>query len=402
MKIVTDKEKIKTLLTRAVSEVIIKDHLEAELQSGRELRIKLGIDPTAPDIHLGHAVSLMKLRQFQALGHQAVLIIGDFTARIGDPTGRMEARKILSPQMVKKNLKNYLEQIGKIININKAEIRYNSEWFGKMKVWEFFDLAAKVTIQQVMKREDFRKRIKNDQDININETMYPLFQGYDSVMVRADVEIGGEDQKINLLMGRRVQRAHGVSEQDILTTWLIEGTDGNKKMSKSSGNYIGVAEKPEIIFGKVMSIPDTLITKYFRALTEVSDTDINRFEEELKNKKTNPRDIKSKLAFEITKIYHGEKSAEKAEKEFNAVFRQCEPPEKILVVKLQKGSYDAVDLLIKLNLTKSKSEARRLINEGAVKINNKTIGDFQSIINITAGLVVQIGKRRFVKISLSD
>lgn len=398
MKVITDKEKIKTLLTRAVSDVIVKDHLEAELKSGRKLRIKLGIDPTAPDIHFGHAVSLMKLKQFQELGHQAVLIIGDFTARIGDPTDRLESRKILSPQIIKKNLKGYLEQVGKIIDIGKTEIRRNSEWFGKMGARGFYDLAARVTVQQVMKREDFRKRIENDRDITISEMMYPLFQGYDSVMVKADVEIGGEDQKVNLLMGRRVQRAYGMLEQDILTTWLIEGTDGSRKMSKSFGNYIGVAEKPDVMFGKIMSIPDALIIKYFKALTTAPDSEIDDLKMELKSQKTNPRDIKNKLAFEIVKIYHGEKIAKKAEEEFNKVFRKHELPKKIPVVLLKTGSYNVADLLLGLNLVKSKSEARRLIKENAVKIGGEAIKDLKAKINIVSGLTVQVGKRRFVRI----
>ena len=400
MKVITDEEKIKTLLTRAVSEVIVKNHLETELKSGRKLRIKLGIDPTAPDIHFGHAVSLMKLKQFQELGHQAVLIIGDFTARIGDPTNRLEARKILSPQIIKKNLKGYLEQVGKIIDINKTEIHHNSEWFGKMGARGFCDLAARVTVQQVMKRDDFRKRIENDQDITINEIMYPLFQGYDSLMVKADVEIGGEDQKVNLLMGRRVQRAYGMLEQDILTTWLIEGTDGSRKMSKSFGNYIGVNEKPDVMFGKIMSIPDALIIKYFEALTAVPDSEIDDLKIKLESKKTNPRDIKNKLAFEIVKIYYSEKSAGKAEEEFNKVFKKHELPERIPVVLLKGGSCDIVDLLLELNLVKSKSEARRLINENAVKINGKAIKDLKTTINIISGLIVQVGKRRFVKIKI--
>ena len=400
MKVATDKEKIETLLKRAVSEVIVSDHLENALKSGKKLRVKFGVDPTAPDIHFGHAVALMKLRQFQEMGHQVVLIIGDFTARIGDPTGRLEARKMLTPQMIKENLKGYLDQVGKIIDIKNTEIHYNNEWFGKMGAREFYDLASKVTVQQVMKREDFKKRIESDHDITITEMMYPLFQGYDSVMVKADIEIGGEDQKINLLMGRRVQRSYKMPEQDVLTTWLMEGTDGVKKMSKSSGNYIGVAENPNVMFGKVMSIPDSLIIKYFKALTLVGDSKIEKFEEELESQKTNPRDIKAELAFEIVKIYHGEKNAGKAAEEFDKVFRKHEMPEKIPVVVLEKKSYDIVDLLLELDLIKSKSEARRLINEGAVKINGETVKDTSVKIDAVPDLIVQIGKKRFVKIKI--
>ena len=221
MKIITDKQKIKTLLTRAVSSVIVKEHLEKRLNSGEKLRVKFGIDPTAPDIHLGHTVPLLKLRQFQNLGHQAILIVGDFTARIGDPAGRVEARKPLSESEVKKNMKNYLKQAAKVINIKKTKIHYNSEWFDKMTAGEFLELANKVTVQQVIKREDFKNRIKEDKDVTANEIMYPLLQGYDSVMVEADIEAGGGDQLLNLLMGRRIQRVYNLPEQDILTTWLI-------------------------------------------------------------------------------------------------------------------------------------------------------------------------------------
>jgi len=396
MKVITDKEKIQTLLTRAVSEIIVKDHLEGELKSGKRLRVKLGIDPTAPDIHLGHAVSLMKLRQFQELGHRAVLIIGNFTAMIGDPTGRLEARKALSPQTIKENLRGYLKQAGEIIDIDKTEVCHNNDWFGKMKAPEFYELTSRITVQQVIKREDFQKRIQNDRDITVNEMMYPLYQGYDSVMVKADVEIGGEDQKVNLLMGRRVQRAYGMPEQDILTTWLIEGTDGVKKMSKSLGNYIGITEKPNIMYGKIMSIPDSLILRYFRALTTVPDSEIDELEIGLKSQKVNPRDAKSGLAFEIVKIYRGEEKARGAKLEFNRVFREHALPEKMPVVVLKKGSYMVVDLLLKLNLVKSKSEARRLINEKAVKINGEAVKDLE--INIASDFVIQIGKRRFVKI----
>lgn len=400
MKSIADREKIKILLSRAVNEIINRDSLEAKLKSGRVLRVKLGIDPTAPDIHLGHTVSLIKLRQFQDLGHKAVLIIGNFTATIGDPTGRLESRKLLSPQIVEKNLKTHLKQIVKIIDIKKTEIRYNNDWFGKMTPKELFFLTSQVTIQQLIEREDFQKRIKSNQAITLIEILYPLFQGYDSVMVKADVEIGGEDQKVNLLMGRRVQRAYKMPEQDILTTWLIEGTDGAKKMSKSLGNYIGIAEKPNVMFGKVMSIPDSLIIKYFRALTMMADSEIDKFEMGLKSKKTNPRDIKGKLAFEIVKIYHGEKSAKEADEEFNKVFRKHELPGKIPVAILKMGSYDIIDLLLKLNLVKSKSEARRLVNENAVKINGEIVKDPKIKINVVLGLVVQIGKKRFVKIKI--
>jgi len=398
MKIVTEKTKIESLLIRAVSETIISDHLRANLESGKKLRVKFGIDPTAPNIHLGHAVSLMKLKEFQNLGHQAVLIIGDFTARIGDPTGRTEARKMLSAQTIKQNLKGYLKQAGKIIDIKKTEIRYNNEWFGKMGIAELYDLAAKITVQQVVKREDFKNRIKNNQDLTMKEMMYPIFQGYDSVMVKADIEIGGEDQKVNLLMGRRVQRAYGMPEQDILTTWLLEGTDGAKKMSKSSNNYIGVSEKPEIMFGKVMSIPDSLIIKYFKALTAVSDSKIDEFEMELKLKQTNPRDIKVELAFEIVKIYHGDKKAKEAEEEFRKVFTEHKLPKNIPEFSSTKFT-TTTDTLTITDDTLSKSKARRLILGNAVRDEKgRVINDPKGVFE--KDTILRIGKKRIVKIKI--
>ncbi len=398
MRIAANKDKIKTLLTRAVSNVVISEHLEKIMELAKPLRVKFGIDPTAPDIHLGHSVPLLKLRQFQELGHKAVLIIGDFTAKIGDPAGRTEARKPLSESEIKKNLKNYLAQAGKIIDIKSVEVHFNSEWFRKMSAADFYRLASHMTVQQVLKREDFKKRIESGHDIAATEMMYPLFQGYDSVMVKADVEIGGEDQLLNLLAGRKIQRAYDLPEQDILTTWLIEGTDGTRKMSKSYGNYIGINEKPDIMFGKVMSIPDSLIIKYFRALTLVPDTEIDGFESDMKSNKTNPRDIKNNLAFEIVKMYHGEKNAKKAEAEFNKIFKKHELPEKIAEIALKAGKHSVIDLLVEAGMAPSKSEARRLIVGKAVKINGKVADDFKAAAEIKSGSVIQVGRRHFKKV----
>lgn len=397
MKIITDREKIQNLLTKAVSEIIIRNHFKKNLFSGEKLRIKFGIDPTAPNIHLGHSVPLLKLRQFQELGHQAVLIIGDFTARIGDPGGRVEARKPLSELEIKKNLRNYLSQAGKIIDIKKTETHFNSEWFNKMTAREFLELTNKATVQQVTKRKDFRNRIKKDVDITANEIMYPLLQGYDSVMARADVEVGGEDQLLNLLMGRRIQRAYNMPEQDILTTWLIEGTDGIRKMSKSYGNYISITEKQDVMFGKIMSIPDALIVKYFKALTLVSDADTAEIEVKMKNGKLNPRDAKNRLSFEIVKIYHGEKKAKEAAEEFDKVFRKHELPESIQEVFIAIKPRKIVELLIHVGLASSRSDARRKVLEN-VKVDGKVKKDPEEVIDVYEGMIVQYGKRNFRKI----
>lgn len=399
MKNSADTQKIETLLNRAVSNVLIKENLEKKLNSDKKLRVKFGIDPTSPDIHLGHSVPLLKLRQFQELGHQAVLIIGDFTARIGDPGGRIEARKPLSESEIKKNLKNYLSQAGKIIDIKKTETYFNSEWFNKMTAREFLKLTNKATVQQVTKRKDFKNRIKEDADITANEIIYPLLQGYDSVMTKADVEVGGEDQLLNLLMGRRIQRAYNMLEQDILTTWLIEGTDGISKMSKSYGNYIGITEKSDVMFGKLMSIPDALIVKYFKALTLVPDADTAEIEAKMKNGKLNPRDAKDRLAFEIVKIYHGEKKAEEAKEEFDKVFRKHELPESIGEVSIAIEPRRIVELLIHVGLASSRSEARRkVLEKNAVKVDGKVINNSEAVIDVYEGMIVQYGKRNFKKI----
>lgn len=398
MNITANKQKIQTLLTRAVSDVLVKENLEKKLNSGKVLRVKFGIDPTAPDIHLGHTVPLLKLRQFQNLGHQAILIIGDFTAMIGDPAGRIEARKPSTPEEIKKNLKNYLSQAGKIINIKETEVHLNNEWFRKMKPADFYKLLSNMTVQQVLKREDFKKRIENKQDINATEMMYPLFQGYDSVMVKADVEIGGEDQLLNLLAGRKIQRSYGMSEQDVLTVWLIEGTDGKRKMSKSFGNYISVNEKSEIMFAKIMSIPDSLIIKYFEALTNVSESEIKVFESDMKRAKLSPRDLKAALAYEIVKIYHGESCAKQAAKEFERVFRKHELPEKIQEVPVTIKSRLIIELLIHAGLAPSRGQARRLVLENAVKIDGKVINNPMTVIDVYEGMVVQSGKRNFRRV----
>ncbi|MDO8664654.1 MAG: tyrosine--tRNA ligase, partial [Candidatus Liptonbacteria bacterium] len=292
-------EAIKNITIKGVDEVIDRDHLEGELLSGKKLRVKFGIDPTSPDLHLGHAVVLRKLKEFENLGHKIVLIIGDFTAQIGDPSGRSETRKPLNATEIKKNMKKYLAQAGKVIDIKKAEILWNGKWFAKEGIAKMIELSSATSIQQVLRRADFKKRLDEGNDISLLEALYPVLQGYDSVKVKSDVEIGGTDQKFNLLMGRRIQRHFFMKEQDIITIPLLEGTDGERKMSKSFGNYISLDEDPDEMFGKIMSVPDKLVHKYFALCTDVSETDISKLEKELK-----PRDLKVRLGFEIVKLYH--------------------------------------------------------------------------------------------------
>ena len=396
-------EAIKELLTRRVDEVIDEEHLERELSSGRKLRVKLGIDPTSPDLHLGHAVVLQKLKEFEKLGHQIVLIIGDFTAQIGDPSGRVEARKPLSVVEIKKNMKEYLAQAGKVINVKKAEIFRNSKWFSKEGVEKLIELASAASIQQILRRADFRKRLDVGQDVSLLEALYPVLQGYDSVKVKADIELGGSDQKLNLLMGRRVQRHFGMKEQDVMTVPLLEGLDGERKMSKSFGNYIGLSDAPDDMFGKIMSVPDELVHKYFILCTDIKETDINKLEKELK-----PRDLKARLGFEIVKFYHGEEAAEKAAEKFNILHSHAlkiNVYENVSVVdiptlNLKKGSYFIIDLVIKSGVTKSKSEAQRLIKQGAVRIDNDVFTDPRRLIEFRGGETIKIGKKNFFRIKI--
>lgn len=383
------------ILTRAVEEVIVSAHLEKELKSGRRLRIKLGIDPTAPDLHLGHTVLLRKLKAFQDMGHKAVLIIGDFTAMIGDPSGRSEARKSLKEAEVKANMKKYLTTVGKIIDLARVEVRYNSEWYKKGKLKLLYELMSRVTLQQAIERDDFQKRIKNNQEISLLEVLYPLLQGYDSVAVRADVEIGGTDQKFNLLMGRRVGRRFGQKEQDILTTWLIEGTDGIRKMSKSFNNFIGIEEPPDVMFGKIMSIPDNLIIKYFIALTDIPLTEVEKLKKKMSSQKLNPRDAKLFLGEVIVGMYHGKHAAGKSREHFIKMFSKKEidgTPTKRMSAK----TYEILDLLLKLKLVLSKAEARRLIHARAVEFDGEVILDVHKKIKKTG--IIRVGKKKFLKV----
>jgi tyrosyl-tRNA synthetase len=338
-------------------------------------------------------VPLRKLRAFQDFGHQAVLIIGDFTATIGDPSGRSEQRKQLSKEEVEKNLKTYLAQAKKVLNLDKVEIYYNSEWFGKEGLMKLYELTSKVTIQRAMERDDFQKRLADNKDISTLEILYPLFQGYDSVKVKADVEIGGKDQKFNLLMGRRVQRGYNMKEQDIMTTWLIEGTDGSRKMSKSFGNYIGLMEAPESMHGKIMSIPDDLVIKYFQALTDVSGDEIRKMEKELKSG-ANPRDLKLRLAREIVAMYHSETAAKKAEKNFIKTFSLREMPEEIKKARVKNKNI--LDVLVETGLCPSKSDARRNVEQGGVSFDRLVIKDIK--FEIKKSGVLKKGKRHFIKI----
>ena len=389
---------VEKILNRGVEEAIEREHLEARLKRGEKLRVKLGIDPTATDLHLGHTVVLRKLKQFQEAGHQAVLIIGDFTALIGDPSGKNEQRPQLTKSEVQANRQGYLQQAGKVLDLAQTEVRHNSEWYADKGMDFFIDLMSKFTVARSLERDDFQKRLRENQDISLLEILYPILQGYDSFAVKADVELGGTDQKFNLLMGRKVQKRYDFPSQDIITVPLIEGLDGTKKMSKSLGNYIGISEKPQEVFNKVMSLPDSLMVKYFTLLTDLSQKDIERFKKEqtaLPSAGYDPKAWKEKLAFEIVKTYHGEASAIKCQAEFENVFSKGELPEDMPEWPSPGGGLAILELLTKW-LGVSKTEAKSLISQKAVKVNEEVVAEWDSPVKV--GDVVKAGPRRFVRI----
>lgn len=390
------------ILTSNVVEIIPENGLLEKLKKAREenrpLRVKLGADPSAPDLHLGHAVVLRKLKQFQDLGHQVVFIIGDFTARIGDPSGRSETRKPLTPEQVKKNALTYQEQVGKILDVSRAEIRYQEEWFGKMKLEDVLVLTSKYTLARMLERDDFALRFKEQRPIFLHEIMYPLLQAYDSVAIKADIELGGTDQKFNLIVGREIQKEYGLEPQVAMLMPILEGLDGKQKMSKSLGNYIGLTEPPNQMYGKVMSIPDSLIIRYFELATEVSKEEIKKIEQDMKNGILNPRDAKARLAREIVKIYHGEESSIKAEEEFNKIFKYKELPDEVPEVTINDSKIWIVKLLTQIGAAKSNSEAKRLISQGAVEIDGKKIEDTNLDVIIDKPFILRVGKHFFRRI----
>lgn len=383
-----------------VSEESLRKKLEKCEKENKKLTIKLGLDPSAPDIHLGHAVVLRKIKQMQDLGHKAVIIIGDFTGKIGDPTGKAKGRKALTDEQVKANAETYKEQIFKVLDKDKTEIRFNSEWLSKLAFDDVLNLAATTTVARMMERDDFQKRFKNNVPIGIHEFFYPLMQAYDSVALEADIELGGTDQTFNILMGRTLQKAKGQEEQVAMFMPILEGLDGIEKMSKSLGNYIGVSEPANVMFKKVMEIPDNLIIKYFELATDEHPDIVDKIEEQLKNGK-NPRDVKFELAKIITGLYHSDEEVKESIKFYDAAFSKKSIPENIPEIKMNdsiKHLDDIIQLLIDDNFIQSKSEIRRLISQGGVQINGEKINEISAILN--NGDVIKIGKKKFVKIVL--
>jgi len=388
-----------------VPEEELKQKIAQSIRTGKPLKVKLGLDPSAPDIHVGHTVVLHKLRQFQELGHTVQLIIGDFTGRIGDPTGKSETRKQLSEEDVKRNAETYQQQIFKILNPQQTKVYYNSEWLGKLNFAEVLQLAAKVTVARMLERDDFTKRYTAGHPISIHEFFYPLMQGYDSVALESDIELGGTDQKFNLLMGRTLQKEYGKSTQVAIMLPLIEGLDGVQKMSKSLGNYIGIDEPPNEIYGKAMSVPDELMVKYFELATDLSDQELAELKEGLAGGSVHPRDAKMRLARTFVRMYHGEAAAEEAERHFITVFQQRALPDQIDEVELPRSELaedgmKIFQLLVRLGLAASNGEARRSVTQGAVRINEVKIADPNGSVPVADGDIVQVGKRKFAKIKL--
>ncbi len=396
-------EKILTTIKRGTTEVLLEAELREKLLSKRPLTIKAGFDPTAPDIHLGHTVLINKLRQFQELGHNVIFIIGDFTAAIGDPTGRNVTRPPLAKDEILTNAETYKKQACKILLPEKTQFLFNSSWLEKLTPTEIIKLTSTYTVARMLERDDFSKRYAANKAIGIHEFLYPLLQGYDSVAIKADIELGGTDQKFNLLMGRELQKHFGQPLQTVIMTPLLEGLDGKNKMSKSLGNYIGIDESPDEIFGKLMSISDELMWRYFEVLSFRTTTEIQRWHNEASNNLTNPRDLKIKLALEIVERFQNKEAAEKAHQNFIARFQQKQTPDdlEITTINIEQDHIQIAALLKLAGLTTGTSEAIRLIKQGGVKLNSEKITDPYLVVAKNTTHLYQVGKRKFAKIKIT-
>ncbi len=401
---------ISYLLKRGVAEIIVEEEMVKLLRSGKKLRLKEGFDPSFPDIHLGHTVALRKLRQFQELGHQIVLIVADWTAQIGDPSGMSATRPMLSLEQVKANAETYMQQFFKIVDREKTEIRWQSEWFGKFTLTEVIQLTSKFTVAQFLARDDFSARYKAERPIALTELLYPLLQAYDSVAIEADVEFGGTDQKFNFLVGRELQSMMGQPPQQCFMVPLLVGTDGSQKMSKSLGNYIGVTESPDEIYGKVMSIPDSLILNYFELVTDVPDDELEGFRQGLENKSINPMELKKRLSREIITQLYDQKAAMEAEGHFERTVQRKEAPDEIQEIRISFKDLSSKQmgvtgvyiprLLVVIGFAKSLSEANRLIAQGAVNTDGTKVTE--NVIPVKSGSIIKVGKRRFAKVINTD
>lgn len=396
----TYKETIFDLLNRGTVDVITREGLEKKLRSGKPLRIKLGIDPSGPDLHLGHAVVLRKLKQFQKAGHKVIVIIGDWTARIGDPTGRNEMRPQLTPAQVKKNADKYLKQLFLILDKKQTEVVWQSKWFNKFTLQDAIALMGKFTVAQLIDRDDFRKRMKAGMEVGYHEPMYSLLQGYDSVMVKADVELGATEQLFNILKGRDLQTLHKQPAQSVMTMQILPGLDGVQKMGKSLKNYVALLDSADQMFGKIMSLPDSAIVTYFKLATDVPEEEINSIEVALKKRTENPRHIKARLAKEIVTLYHNAKAAEKAAYTFDSVFKDKSVPTDMPEITIQKTT-SLIMALVESKLAASTSDARRNIEQGGIKIDGKVVTDPNMALPNKKSVVLQRGKRQFCKIIIA-
>ncbi|MEC1752395.1 tyrosine--tRNA ligase [Bacillus mojavensis] len=391
------------LYMTGAQEVIPPEELKAKLvksiATGTPLKIKLGLDPSAPDVHLGHTVVLNKLRQFQENGHIVQLLIGDFTGKIGDPTGKSAARKQLTDEEVKHNAKTYFQQSGKVLDPEKVELHYNSKWLKTLHLEDVIDLAGKITVARLMERDDFEERIAMQKPISLHEFFYPLMQGYDSVVLESDIELGGTDQHFNVLMGRHFQERYNKEKQVVILMPLLEGLDGVEKMSKSKNNYIGIDDHPNDMYGKTMSLPDSLMKKYIHLATDLELEEKKQLVKDLETGSVHPRDAKMLLAKTIVRMYHGLEATEAAEQSFKTVFQENSLPEDIPAVNWKgEKTIAMIDLLVTLDLLSSKSEARRMIQNGGVRINGEKITDIHADAEIKENMIIQVGKRKFLKI----
>jgi len=391
------------IIRSGVEEIIPESELvkkiEKSIANNEPLKIKCGCDPSRPDLHIGHAVLLRKMRQFQELGHQAILLIGDFTAMIGDPTGRNKTRPQLTIEDTKLNAQSYIEQASIVLDKSTLDIVYNSNWLGKMNFSDVIKLASKYTVARMLERDDFTKRYGGGVPISLHEFLYPLAQGYDSVYLKADVELGGTDQKFNLLVGRDLQKESGQVAQVVITTMLLEGTDGVEKMSKSYDNYIGLTDSPSDMYGRTLSIPDAMIGKYFEYATSISEQALDEIKNDLSEGKSNPRDLKRQLAREIVQIYHDEDAAQKAESEFDALFIKKDIPDDIPEYVLSSAE-TLVSIMVGNNLVSSNGDAKRMIKQGAVKLNDEKVSDMFLEVSPDSEKVLKVGKRKFLRITV--
>ncbi|MFQ5607801.1 MAG: tyrosine--tRNA ligase [Candidatus Zixiibacteriota bacterium] len=398
----TEFERQYEILMRGVAEVApldeFRDRLAGAIDDRRPLRVKQGFDPTAPDIHLGHTVGIRKLRQFQELGHQVALIVGDYTALVGDPSGRSSSRPTLSYEEIQKNAKTYQEQFFRILDVKKTEVYYNGDWFSKMPLSELISLTSKYTVARMLERDDFEQRYRGGSPISVHEFLYPLMQAYDSVEIKADIEIGATEQKFNLLVGRSIQPDYGVRGQMIMTLPILVGLDGKLKMSKTTGNYVAIGDPPGQMFGKLMSIPDELIVTYAELISDMSIERIAEIREQLSGGRVNPMEPKKELASHVTDTYHGPGSGDRARREFERVFSQRRDPDEMEEYDLSRyggRSVWVVQLLTDAGLSKSNGEARRLISGGGVSLDGRRVEDLEAQVTITAPTVLKVGKRRF-------